>query len=350
MKKILHLLSTDVFSGAENVACQIINAFKDDEDYDMVYCSAIGSNKKSLHDRNVNVLKLESFDFKSVKNAVKSYNPDVIHAHDIKASIMAAILFKNKIIISHIHANHENMRRFNLKTFLYNLFSGRFQKIIWVSQSAYDNYIYNENIKLKSIVLYNVIDSNEIENKIKADKNKYKNYDIIYLGRLTYQKNPMRFINLINKLKKQKQDIRVAIVGSGELEHEVKREILIKKLSDSIDCFGFVSNPYKILASSKIIVLTSRYEGTPMVALEAIALGKPIVATPTDGLKNIVKNNKTGNLSDKDSKLVSNILSLLNDNKKYSFMQKNIYEYSAKINNIENYKLQLKKIYQFKKI
>ena len=53
MKKVIHLLSTDIFAGAENMACQIIKGFESDDNYEMVYVSEIGTNKTNLENRGI---------------------------------------------------------------------------------------------------------------------------------------------------------------------------------------------------------------------------------------------------------------------------------------------------------
>lgn len=318
---VMHLMSTNGFSGAENVACQIINSFKKNDKYEkMIYVSEIDTNEKMLKDRFITYYKLTKFNFKNVKKAVKEIKPDIIHAHDIKASIIASMFANNVKVISHVHANHENMRKMCLKPILYNLISSRLDKIIWVSQSALDNYVFNKNVKNKSLVLYNAINKEELIQKIKNDSNEYKNYDLIYLGRLTYQKNPLRLMAIVKKLSEQIKDIRVAIVGNGDLVSDVKQYIKDNKLENNVDLFGFVNNPYKILNSSKIMIMTSRYEGTPMCALEAMALGKPIISTPTDGMMDIIINDTNGYICDDDDEIVEIIVNLLKDEKKLDKM------------------------------
>ena len=81
--KVLHLISTSLFSGAENVACQIINLFKSDNGYDMKYCAVIGKNKPALEIRKIPVLELNKFSIHDIKKAISEYNPDVIHAHQL---------------------------------------------------------------------------------------------------------------------------------------------------------------------------------------------------------------------------------------------------------------------------
>ena len=311
MIKVMHLMSTSVFSGAENVACQIINGFKDNNMYEkMIYVSEIGTNEKILKDKNVLYYKLDKFNYKFIKKAVKELKPDIIHAHDIKSSIIASFFSKKCIVISHVHANHENMRKLCLKTILFNAIYPKLNKIIWVSQSALDNYYFKNNVKKKSVVLYNAINNLELEKKVKEDLNKYKNYDLIYMGRLTYQKDPLRLVSIIKKITYNLNNISVAIVGTGEMYNEVKQYIEDNNLKENVDLYGFVNNPYKILNSSKIMIMTSRYEGTPMCALEALALGKPIISTPTDGMVDIIENDVNGYICEKDSDIVEKIFIL----------------------------------------
>ena len=66
-----------------------------------------------------------------------------------------------------------------------------------------------------------------------------------------------------------------------------------------------------MLHDSKVMLMTSLWEGTPMCALEAMALGVPIVTTPTDGLCDLVEENVTGYLSDEDDSLVEKCLDII---------------------------------------
>lgn len=342
--KVLHLISTDVFSGAENVACQIIKQFEKDKKYDMVYCSKIGPNKERLDSLEIKTLPIKKFNYECVKKAVEQYKPDIIHGHDIKASIIASMFSNKAKIVSHIHANHENMRKFNMKTFLYSLTIKKYSKIIWVSQSALDSFYYANKVKDKSIVLYNVIDSKALLENLRKDTNDYE-FDLIYLGRLNYQKNPERLISLIEKTTKAKKDLKVAIIGDGDLRDTVEDLVKEKKLESNVTIFGFMNNPYKVLSCSKIMIMTSRYEGTPMCALEAMAFGKPIISTITDGLKDIIDNDKTGFLSNDDDKLSEKIIELLSDKKIYNEWCNCVKKKNDVINNIENYCAEIKNIY-----
>ena len=110
MKKVLHLLSTDRFSGAENVVCTIIDNMK--QDFDFAYCSRKGTIEISLKKRKIKYYGLENFNKKSLKKIINDYKPDIIHAHDYRASLLASITFNGKII-SHLHINADFAKKWN---------------------------------------------------------------------------------------------------------------------------------------------------------------------------------------------------------------------------------------------
>ena len=90
--KVLHLLPTNRFSGAENVACQIIGLFSGNPDYEMAYCSPEGPIHKEVEGRNIRFIGLESFSLKQIRKAIKEFKPDLIHAHDMRESFVSAII------------------------------------------------------------------------------------------------------------------------------------------------------------------------------------------------------------------------------------------------------------------
>ena len=137
-KIVLHILSSNRFSGAENVACQIIKML--DNEYEMYYCCPKGSIEKKLKEEKIKYIGLDKLTYKNIKKVVNELKPDIIHAHDVRASAIASRFSKKTTIISHIHGNHKSMNKLNLKTALYLISSSRFEKIIWVSNSALKGY------------------------------------------------------------------------------------------------------------------------------------------------------------------------------------------------------------------
>lgn len=313
--KVLHMLQSNRFSGAENVVCQIISMCKR-ERMEFAYSSRDGQIREALKDRGIEfhaIRKMSIAEFRRVINEVK---PDVIHAHDMGASFYASLACGNIPLISHIHNNAFNSRGFSLKSFLYYFAARKAKHIFWVSKSSYNGYAFHKSLESKSSILYNVIDIEALKRKMHEDSNEY-DFDIVYLGRLTYPKNPHRLLNVFRNIKTKYPKVKIAVIGTGDLEDEIKQRSADFGLSSNVEFLGFKSNPSKILHDAKVMIMTSRWEGTPMCALEAMALGVPIVSTPTDGLKDVVSDGVTGFLSDVDDVLAQRCVDIIKDENLY---------------------------------
>ena len=99
------------------------------------------------------------------------------------------------------------------------------------------------------------------------------------------------------------------------IEQEVKEAAHKLRLDENLTFMGFMDNPYRLVQESKVMIFTSRWEGTPMSSLEAMTLGVPIVSTPTDGLMEIVVNGETGYLSDDDNEIAKKCIEIIEDPK-----------------------------------
>lgn len=343
--KVLHLLQSNRFSGAENVVCQIIGMMKNEPNIEMVYCSRDGQISEALNERNISFAPIKELSVKEVKRVIKEQKPDIIHAHDMRAGFVAACACGKIPLVSHIHNNNFNSRGLSVKSIAYYFAAHKARHIFWVSQSSFDGYAFHKFLKNKSTVLYNIIDVNALYEKMKLDGSSY-NYDVVYVGRLTPPKNPQRLMNVFRLLKEKKPDVKMAVVGTGELETETKALAKEYDLLNNVSFLGFMPNPLKLLCDSKVMIMTSRWEGTPMCALEAMALGVPIVSTPVDGLKDLVTDGKNGFLSDDDEDLASQISRIIKDPALHDRYSDYIKTQAVEINNIERYKKTIINVYR----
>lgn len=346
VRKILHVTMSDTFSGAENVACQIISMFKNDSDTEMLYCGIEGPKiRNALKERKIQFVPMCARTPKEVARVIRETKPTIIHAHDMKASFYVALTCGKIPFVSHVHNNNVDSRGLSAKSILYYFAAQKAEHIFWVSKSAYEGYAFHEKFKGKSSILYNVIDADEVYRKAAQDEKEYA-YDIVYVGRLTTPKNPQRLVEVLAGVGQKCQGMKAAIVGAGDLETETKEKRQELHAEGCIDMLGYSSNPYKIMKNAKILIMTSRWEGLPMCALEAMALGVPIVSTPTDGLREIVENGKTGYLSDEDSVLIDRCVDILENNELYQKLHQATLEKAAKILDVKSYKAALDQVYR----
>lgn len=334
--KVMHVLNSRIYSGAEKVVCQIIHAFAGE--IEMVYCSPESDIvRQMVEGQGVTYLPMKTMSVSELSRVIWEQKPDLIHAHDMRAGFFSALCCGKIPLVSHIHNNAYDARGLSPKTVGYLLAGFRAKHIFWVSQSSFDGYAFHKLFAQKSSVLYNVIDTDEIYAKLSQDMNTY-DYDMIYVGRLTYQKNPQRLLRLCARLKESKPDLRVAIVGTGELEDELKALSQELNLEDTVYFLGFQPNPIKMVADSKAMILTSRWEGTPMCALEAMALGTPVVSTPSDGMKDLLTDGVSGYLTEDDEQMAKDLLKIFTQPEHRKFLAENARKKFDSLNDGEAYK------------
>ena len=347
--RILHLLQSHRFSGAENVVCQIIGMFKGENGFEMAYCSRDGQIKEALKERDISFYPIKEMSVSEVKRVVKQYNPDIIHAHDITASVLAILVASGRTckVISHIHVNNLNMAHINKKTLLYGMISPRFSHIFWVSRSCYDSYVFRKWVEKKSEVLNNVIDKEPIISKRNQDPHEY-NYDVVFIGRITEQKDPDRLIAVLKELAERMPGLKIAIAGTGNLEGHMKKLAEQYNLMSNIDFFGFMSKPLKLLSDTKVMIMTSKFEGLPMTVLEAMALGVPVVSTPVDGLKEVITNGINGYLESENSQLVQRMIDIIKKPELRIQLSQNCIRKFDDMNNLAEYKDRICRAYMTK--
>lgn len=342
--RVLHVLNTNRFSGAENVVCQIIDMFKGDSNIDMAYASPDGKICDALLERDITFFPMSKLCHSELNRIVNEYKPDVIHGHDIRGAYQASRFSRKAKIIHTIHGNDRRMRKVSVKSMLYYWAATKAAHIFWVSKTCLEQYKFYDLIKDKSSLLCNVVNADAVAKKSASDSNNYE-YNVVYIGRITDQKNPQRLMKVLKLAIGKKSSINAAIVGTGDLETETKEIAKKYKIEDHVHFLGFQSNPLKILASSKVMIMTSDWEGTPMVALEAMSLGVPIVTTPTDGLAELITDGYNGILSDNDDELAQGIISILEDNSLHKRLSSNQIARSKEINDIEKYKRKIRESY-----
>ncbi len=106
----------------------------------------------------------------------------------------------------------------------------------------------------------------------------------VTVGRLSPEKNHARLLRAFAMVHEHTPDARLVIVGSGKLHAELRQLSKSLGIRHAVNFAGQVANPYVAMAQGDCFVLSSNYEGQPMVVLEARALGLPIISTRFDSV------------------------------------------------------------------
>ena len=112
----------------------------------------------------------------------------------------------------------------------------------------------------------------------------------LYAGRLVPLKGVSDLIEAVSILNKRGHTAIVNITGGGPLEPELRKQIAVSKLCDRVMLLGTVlaEHMYKIYRDNTILVLPSHREAFPMVVVEALACGMPVIVTRSGGPEYIV--------------------------------------------------------------
>lgn len=129
------------------------------------------------------------------------------------------------------------------------------------------------------------------------------------------QKAPLDFVEVAQRVHERLPDARFVMVGDGVLMGRVKRSVRDKGLTGVFHLLGWREDVSQIIALFDVFVLTSLWEGLPMVHAEAMSKGKPIVATSVDGTPEVVRDGVNGFLSPPGDVegLAEKVLGLLDD-------------------------------------
>ncbi len=211
----------------------------------------------------------------------------------------------NKIIVNSYEFKKEMDKRYQINTqCILNPFE--FEKIKYLSNKKCKKIYQNKNLKLISI------------------------------GRLTDQKDFMTLLKAIKICKRQ--DIELIIIGKGKEEYNLKKYVSSNRLTKKIKFLGYKKNPFKYLRQADIFILTSTFEGSPNVLVEALFLKKFVISTncPT-GPNEILKNGKLGALFKVgDYKSISKFINNFKFNKKTNKKIIKGYKSTKRFNYFEN--------------
>lgn len=227
----------------------------------------------------------------------KPHNAKILSFQNNITAIILAKITNSSVVIRSNQSPEFYSKNF-IKTKIYQYLFKLADKIVVNSFQFQKNF--SKKFKLKSRVIYNLIDPISNINKLKSKKiskkifNK-KKISFIMIGRLAKQKNHLLALKAFKNLNKKKCEL--IILGSGNEETKIKNFINDNDLKKNVKIIKFKKNIYPYLNSANILLLTSLYEGLPNVLIEALVLKKIVIASNCNtGPSEILSNGNYGYL------------------------------------------------------
>lgn len=278
--------------------------------------------------------KKKHFDLKNAKELrkiIKDFKPDAIHTEN--NALIPAFLAIRKIKKKDRPLVYHTM---HLKPI--DECNGELVKILYkhiLKKKEYIPVAITELLSEESKQFYKIDYVPYVENGVDlsriTDCNKKiedRPYDVVVIGRFSYQKNHEFLIRTFAEIKKNRKDFKAAFIGGGELFDQMKK-LAKESNAEFIEFMGTMPNPGVILKDSKIIALGSRFEANPLSLLEGMAAGCIVVATDVGGVRNIIKDDNGFLFNvDEDQKFIEIVTKILAKPSSYNLMSNRNKEYS----------------------
>jgi len=240
-----------------------------------------------------------------IRRIIARHGPfDLIHGHSSKAGALARLrLPGSKTPVLYTPHAFRTMDpslgpkpRFafgSIERLLGTFFSNR---VICVSRDEYDHAVSIGIPKRRLRVVYNGVAKPPVgaRDAIRA-RFAIAPDDVLYgfIGRLSSQKAPERLVAAFAKVAALQPKAKLLMIGSGELEDEVRRLMAAEGLAGRAHLDGSIPGPAAVDAFD-IVVMPSRYEAMSYVMLEAASGGKPLVLTDVGGVSTVLEHGRNG--------------------------------------------------------
>lgn len=257
---------------------------------------------------------------------IKQFKPQIVHTHTAKAGFLGrlAALLCGVPQIYHTYHGHIFKGYFskpisNIIVAIERIFAAFSTGLIAISPKQ--SVEIQEFLKLKDATKIKTIPLGLNLEKNLATPRKSSNWrkrvglseHCFLLGivaRLVPIKNHALLLGSMKNLCQKIPDIHLAIIGSGELEDNLRQQCSLLGITDRVHFCGIVNDMENVYSDLDLLVLCSKNEGTPVVIIEAIASGCPVVSTNVGGVADILKNEKFGRLLSQQTEEFTNQLLL----------------------------------------
>ncbi len=272
--------------------------------------------------------KLDWSNLRQFRRLIREYEVDILHTRDYKTCVVGYLvsLFNPRVKLlftAHLWQDLDSLKM-KFYTWLNLLALRRYDKIIAVS-NALERFMVERGIPAEKItVIHNAIDVDawDREKVTSTIRDEFKipvaSKVVGVVGRLRYEKDLPTTLKVAEQVIRARPDTYFLIVGDGPDRVELEQQVQQMGLADNVLFLGFRKDTINVYAALDVFASTARIEGTPNTALEAMAMGVPVVYTEVGGVGELIQDGHDGLLfqvGDADG-IAQAILSLLNDEDK----------------------------------
>jgi len=336
--KVLHVYKDfNVYNGLIEILT-IIAQNIDHDKYDFGVCvfrytkNSFGERFKEMGGRIFSLDVKDRFykepvEFIKLWKFLRDYKPDIVQTYALKTNLLGTvaarlehipIIIGTEMTLKDIAPSGVRRVRDKLIQPLVSYIIKRCSMFIVTSQFIKEQWIGRKETDNVEVVYppFNIVKYQQAQVSQHLDRSQ-KGFQIGFVGRLSEEKGVDFLLRAMRIVVDKFPDIHLTIVGTGPLMKNFIGYTKKLRLAENVRFTGHVSNVFTILKTLDLFVLPSRTEGCPIVILEAMASGLPVIATSVGGNPELVQNGETGILVpfNDEKKLSEAILELYSDQK-----------------------------------
>ncbi|HEV7364555.1 MAG TPA: glycosyltransferase [Gemmatimonadales bacterium] len=235
---------------------------------------------------------------------IRSWKPDILHSQLAHANLMARLLrplVPVPILISTIHSSYDG-GRFRLLS--YRLTDRLADYTTIISETSAERYLAAGAVPRDRLrVIPNGVDTTrfrplpEVRGRLRSELGLGETFAWLAVGRFETAKDYPTMLAAFDRVLARRPDAVLLLVGRGSLQQETEELTRSMGLGDRVRFLGVRGDIPELLSAADGYILSSAWEGMPMVLLEAGAAGIPIVATAVGGTGEVVLDGETGFLA-----------------------------------------------------
>lgn len=232
----------------------------------------------------------------------RAWRPDVVHSHMVHANLMARALRLVAPVPALVSTIHNIYEGGPLRMAAYRYTNGLVDHLTIVSQAAADRFVGDRIVPRDRLtVIPNGVDTEQIGNVPPGTRASLRGalgldgtFAWLAVGRFEIAKDYPNMLRAFARVRARQPDAVLLIVGRGSLQPETEALARELRLTDAVRLLGVRNDVPLVMNAADGYVMSSAWEGMPMVLLEAAAAGLPIVATTVGGNHEVVVDERTG--------------------------------------------------------
>ncbi len=313
---ILHVIDSDGLYGAESVLLNLMGEQqREGNKTELASLAEPGAPEKAIEtEANRRGLRWRRFevskglDFQGLRELtryVKQNEVSVIHSHGYKPNILLALTSRQSRgapVVSTLHGwtARRGISKLRVYMWLECLLLPRLDRVVAVCREMTSGTLFSRRLGQRLHVIHNGISETSQpgdEDDLAALQEFAQDRPVLFMAtRLSVEKNVELAIRALTALRAAGQDVVLAIYGEGPERENLQSLIDELGIEGSVGLFGFSNSIPALIAGADALLVTSDTEGVPIVVLEAMRAGVPVVATRVGGLPEILREGETGML------------------------------------------------------